>query len=189
MLTSMRPDMLRIYSISAPNLLNNAIRPTRTRKEILTLPKLFKLAGYRTYGIGKVFHENEFTLMQRADTWTVPMFSWVDKLTRAPVFSKPYEGTWIASPDVEDDFFADGQAARLAADLISDVLSPKNASSDDSPWFLAVGLWKPQYVSPARFEEEISFRSHRSWQGSMCLPQSILGCQMINHRRSLVSSH
>ena len=107
------------------------------------MPKVFKMAGYKTYGIGKVFHENEFVMMQKADTWTVPVYTWLSNMRRPPSFIQPYQGPWINDPDVADDYFADGQAARLAAELITDVLSV-DYTTQSTPWFLAVGLWKPQ---------------------------------------------
>ena len=140
-LTSVRPDQLGVYNLAVNTLQQRIQRSIRAKKEILTLPKLFKLAGYNVYGVGKIFHENEYVLMQRADTWTVPVFSWVPKLKRAPSFTKPYQGAWITSPEVEDDAFADGQAAILSANLIKDVLAPEES---ERPFFLAVGLWKPQ---------------------------------------------
>lgn len=142
-LTSLRPDALRIYNINVPNALAVRVGRSRHNKEILTLPRLFKLAGYNTYGIGKVFHENEFILMQDPKTWTAPVYTWVPKIKLGKVFPSPYPGSWIASPDVDDNFYSDGQAAILAAQLISDVLS-RDRNVSNIPWFLVVGLWKPQ---------------------------------------------
>lgn len=142
-LTSLRPDALNIYNLNTENALGIKIARSKRTREILTLPKLFKVAGYNTYGIGKIFHENEYRLMQQSDQWTVPMYSWITKLKRPPSFTKPYVGTWISSPDVRDDYFSDGQAATLAATLLRDVLD-RDFHKIGTPWFLAVGLWKPQ---------------------------------------------
>lgn len=139
-MTSLRPDTLKVYRLD-PNLLSKRVVESKQTKakEILVLPKLFRLAGYRTYGIGKLFHETEFRMFDAPDVWTEPMWTWVKGLDRPSVFPKPYVGSWITFPEVEDDFFTDGQAAKLAAGLLSDKLN-KDTSS---PWFLAVGLWKP----------------------------------------------
>jgi hypothetical protein len=142
-LTSLRPDALNIFNLNTDNALGILIARSKRSHEILTLPKLFKLAGYNTYGLGKVFHENEYRLMQQSDQWTVPMYTWMTNMKRPPSFTKPYVGTWISSPDVRDDYFSDGQAATLAATLLTDVLS-RDYERSGTPWFLAVGLWKPQ---------------------------------------------
>ncbi|KAH9255316.1 hypothetical protein BASA81_006768 [Batrachochytrium salamandrivorans] len=138
-LTSLRPDTTRVYNLYA-NSLFQYIKKTKSSKEALVIPKLFKLDGYRTYGVGKVFHETEYNLFSDTSVWTEPMYSFVAGLVRPPVFSKPYQGAWIMQPEVADDFYADGQAANLSAKLIKDVLTNGEKAE---PWFLAVGLWKP----------------------------------------------
>ena len=80
--------------------------------------------------------------MQSLETWTVPMFSWV-KLNKKPgSFDVPFRGEWVASPDVPDDALPDGQVAKIAANLLQNVLLSKNNS--DTPFFLALGFYRPQ---------------------------------------------
>ncbi|KAH9251371.1 hypothetical protein BASA81_010782 [Batrachochytrium salamandrivorans] len=146
-LTSLRPDTLRIYNVY-PNLLSKyvlASMNSKKKKETLVLPKLFKLAGYLAYGVGKVFHENEYFLMGSTQFWTEPMFSLKRNGNRKKFFRGPtYAGNWISSPDVPDEHFADGQASRFSAKLITEVLGkPPGPNTSSMPWFLAVGLWKP----------------------------------------------
>ncbi|KAH9258006.1 hypothetical protein BASA81_003569 [Batrachochytrium salamandrivorans] len=152
-LTSLRPDTLRIYTL-ASNALDTFVRKSKQTKEALVLPKLFKRSGYLTYGVGKVFHEAEHNLMSDTSVWTEPMYTSVQGLARPRAFTKPYVGAWISDPQVADDFFSDGQAARLSAGLITDVLG-KAPPPDTSPmpWFLAVGLWKPHlpWACPAQY--------------------------------------
>ncbi|KAH9248322.1 hypothetical protein BASA81_013996 [Batrachochytrium salamandrivorans] len=155
-LTSLRPDALKIYTLTS-NLLDTFVRNSKTTKEAMLLPKLFKLSGYLTYGVGKVFHEAEHNLMSDTSVWTEPMYTAVANLARPRAFTKPYVGAWISSPEVADDFFSDGQAARLGAGLITDLLG-KAPPPDTSPapWFLAVGLWKPHlpWSCPAQYFEQ-----------------------------------
>lgn len=132
-----------IYGLNQ-NVLHQYLRTTLKSKEALVLPQLFKLAGYRTYGVGKVFHEAEHNLFGDSKVWTEPMYTFIAGLLRPPVFTKPYQGSWISQPDVDDTMFSDGQAAVTAAGLILDKLSQPDADSGVvEPWFLAVGLWKP----------------------------------------------
>ena len=74
-----------------------------------------------------------------SNTWTEPLFTWMDQFPRPPSFKKPYQGSWIDFPEVEDDFFPDAQLANLSANIIVDKLAKL-----DGPWFFAVGFYKPQ---------------------------------------------
>ena len=139
-LTSLRPDKLKIWNI-APNRLTNAIQASRrTMRRIETIPEWFKQNGYDTYGSGKIFHENEYSLYYNAGLWTEPVYTWMN-LRRKPSFAKPYKGSWIDFPQVEDEFFTDGQLADLSAKLITDKLQ-----FSTKPWLFMIGFFKPQYV-------------------------------------------
>ena len=136
-LTSLRPNTLKVYNLQTNTLGKKFLKAKHSSKQLLVLPQIFKMNGYLTYGIGKIFQENEAILMGSSDLWTEPMYSWVRKLPRPPVFTKPYQGSWIQFPDVSDTFFADGQAAQLASSLLFELLAPINQTVKQ-PFFLAV---------------------------------------------------
>ena len=156
-LTSLRPDKLKIYNLR-PNSLVDAIIASKRRKRrgIETLPGWFLANGYYTYGAGKVFHENEYSLYYNPGQWTEPVYTWMNLGKRPPSFVQPYTGSWANFPDVDDLFFSDGQMANLSASLITDKLAYL-----DKPWLFAVGFYKPQYVSSLVFiSSEITDMCH-----------------------------
>ena len=147
-LTGLRPDTTNCYGLR-PNQLNSRIvnAARYAHQTLLTIPKLFKQAGYLTYGIGKVFHENEDIQMADPSTWTVPVFSWKTGWVRPPTFSSPYTGTWVSSPNVADNYFPDGQAAIFANNLI------QSLAAQNQPWAVFLGHWKPHlpFQAPAKY--------------------------------------
>jgi iduronate 2-sulfatase len=147
-LTSLRPDTLRIYGLQT-NQLNQALarHPSVGPKGVATLPQIFKQNGYLTYGVGKIFHENEFVLMQSPALWTTPVYTWLPNYDRPPTFITPYQGAWIQFPDAPDDAFSDGQAGDFSANLLTTL------ANQHQPWLLMVGLWKPHlpWRAPAKY--------------------------------------
>ena len=148
-MVSLRPDTLRIYELKANQLYTALKRFSNVGASgVAPLPQIFKQLGYNSYGIGKIFHENEFALMQSALLWNTPVFTWLSNYARPPSFTKPYQGSWIDFPTTSDTAFADGQAAQMAVGLL------QTLSADTStPFFLAVGLWKPHlpWRAPAKY--------------------------------------
>jgi len=95
-LTSLRPDTLRIYEL-ATNQLYQALKrwPSTGASGVAPLPQIFKQNGYLTYGICKIFHENEFALMQSSALWTTPVYTWLSNYARPPSFTTPYQGGYV----------------------------------------------------------------------------------------------
>lgn len=137
----------------------------------VTLPQLFKYAGYHTASIGKVFHVGHGS-RDDAASWSVPAVhdhvieyvlpeSTGGKPTREEaLFNEvPVEGNVWAyartlsrgsaweSPDVPDDAYADGRTANRAAELL------RALKSSPSPFFLAVGFARPHlpFSVPQRY--------------------------------------
>jgi iduronate 2-sulfatase len=169
-LTSLRPDTLNLYSLDENALFTRIQNWQRYQSQtVMTIPKLFKQNGYVTYGIGKVFHESEKVLMADVNTWTTPVFSWLDNWVRNPSFSKPYVGSWINNPEVQDTYFPDGQAASLASQLITTLAN--RPSTNNPPWLLMVGLWKPHlpWSAPMKYfnSQQPAFRFPGAHHGSV----------------------
>ena len=146
-LSSLRPDTTGCRGLGR-NALGIVYKSNlRSGQVLATIPRLFKDNGYLVYGVGKIFHENEDILMQDPDLWTVPVYTWKDGYARPPTFTTPYQGAWIASPSVPDNFFPDGQAGVFSRSLINSLVN------QTKPWALFVGLWKPHmpWAAPQRF--------------------------------------
>lgn len=140
--------------------------------DAVTLPQLFKQAGYRAESHGKVFHVGHGT-HDDAASWSVPpqkdkVIEYLDpastdggKPTREEaLFNEiPVEGdvwkyaatlargaAW-ESPDVPDDAYADGRTAKRAAKRLAEL------KSSASPFFLAVGFARPHlpFSVPKRY--------------------------------------
>lgn len=137
----------------------------------ITLPQLFKQAGYRSEAIGKVFHVGHGS-HDDAASWSVPpqkdhVIEYVDPAstggepTREEALFReiPVEGdiwnyasglargpAW-ESPDVPDDAYADGRTAQRASQRLGEL------KAGASPFFLAVGFARPHlpFSVPKRY--------------------------------------
>ncbi|MEI8087880.1 MAG: sulfatase-like hydrolase/transferase [Paludibacter sp.] len=73
LLTGMRPDYTQIWDC------DTQIRDIHP--DIVTLPQYFKMNGYETSGIGKIFHEKS-VIESDPLSWSVPYLSPVDKFSK-----------------------------------------------------------------------------------------------------------
>ncbi|GEP46076.1 sulfatase [Brevifollis gellanilyticus] len=157
LLTSLRPQTLGIYELS-----------TNFRKgapDAITLPQLFKNNGYRTEGMGKIFHVGHGNVNDDA-SWSVPYFTpksgtyvlpengappeaQAEKKTNPKVEAwKLARGAPTESADVSDNRYGDGMVADEAVKRL-DAAKQK----PDEPFFLAVGFVKPHlpFVAPKKY--------------------------------------
>lgn len=116
----------------------------------VTLPQVFKQAGYTTLSNGKIFHFGTDTAER----------SWSEKAWHAPqghatnldpessaTKSKDGRNRIYESPDVADDAYPDGKtAARTIADL-------QRLKKDGKPFFLACGFLRPHlpFYAPKKY--------------------------------------
>ncbi len=143
-LTGLKVDTLGFYDL-----------PTHFRErhpDIVTLPQLFKRAGYQAHGIGKIFHNF------RQDKWKGDAVSWTspqrlhygshsDDLAVVDG-ERPADQVRIPRAeklDVPDDAYLDGRIAKAAIEQLGKV--------KDEPFFLGVGFWKPHlpFNAPAKY--------------------------------------
>ena len=136
MLTGLRPDTLKVWDL-----------PTHfrdTHPNVVTLPQLFKQQGYHAQGIGKVFHNWRQDKWQGdAASWSVPaVMHYNSHYNDKPVL----EGTLppdlsnhklTECRDVPDEAYFDGRIATQAIQAL------KQYKEERTPFFLAVGFWKP----------------------------------------------
>jgi len=137
LLTGLQPDTLRVWDLRT--------HFRQNYPHAVTLPQMFMKSGYHAQCVGKIFHN------WRQDDWKGDPTSWsvpsvlhynthgndkpkVDgKLP--PNLASGQNGTECR--DVPDNAYYDGRVADAAIDTLHQV------SKADSPFFLAVGFWKP----------------------------------------------
>lgn len=157
LLTSLRPQTLGIYELS-----------TNFRKAApgaVTLPQLFKNNGYRTEGMGKIFHVGHGNVNDEA-SWSVPHFNpkgggYVLPENGAPpeAAAKKKENPKVESwklprgaptenADVPDNRYGDGMIAEEAMKRLAEA-----KQKPDEPFFMAVGFLKPHlpFVAPKKY--------------------------------------
>ncbi|XP_067667595.1 iduronate 2-sulfatase-like [Haliotis asinina] len=149
LLTSRRPDTSHIWS--------NGLYFRRYGGNFTTLPEYFKQNGYRTIGMGKVFHPGEMSGNDDPVSWTDPYIHADDDYIRADnlLIEAVSEERAKARP------LTDQLLAEYAIQALKEV-APK-ARSGEQPFFLAVGFRKPHITwnFPARFKEYYPLESLR----------------------------
>jgi iduronate 2-sulfatase len=159
LLTGMRPTTLGIYDLG-----------TNFRKaapETVTLPQYFRQHGYRSEGLGKIFHVGHGNDEDQA-SWSAPF--WKERvvayalpesratntLTREEAFfandPRPAaalpRGAAYEAADVPDDAYADG---KIADEAIRRLRAFR--ARPETPFFLAVGFVKPHlpFCAPKKY--------------------------------------
>ncbi len=136
LLTGLRPSTLGIWNLQT--------HFRQVRKNIITLPQLFKNNGYFAQGIGKIFHNwRQDDFKGDRPSWSVPQVMHYNSHGRdkAQVQGK-LPPNHAKTPrceirDVPDEAYFDGRIANLAVDAL------KELKDNKQPFFLAVGFWKP----------------------------------------------
>lgn len=157
LLCGLRPQTLGIYDLGT--------NFRKSRPDAVTLPQRFKAAGYRTEGLGKIFHVGHGNT-EDAASWSVPHWKANvvayarneskanDGLTREEALfanksaqNLPKGAAWEAA-DVPDETYPDGALAREAVKRLEAA-----AGRPGEPFFLAVGFLKPHlpFVAPQRY--------------------------------------
>ncbi|XP_052282270.1 iduronate 2-sulfatase-like [Dreissena polymorpha] len=138
LLTSRRPDTTHVYTIG-PYF-------RKVGGNFTTLPEYFKINGYASIGMGKVFHPGKSSGGDDPISWTEPYFHGV------PNF-ETNQNSWVAVPDeqLKKEPLIDEQLADHAVKTLRKV-APK-AISGEQPFFVAVGFHKPHlpFVFPKSF--------------------------------------
>ncbi|MEQ8763263.1 MAG: sulfatase [Planctomycetota bacterium] len=155
-LTGRRPESLGIFDLDRTL--------TATAPDVVTLPQHFKSLGYRTMGIGKVFHHEE----DRPESWSEPAQrpvadNWHSPANRMLIRQKELraQGAGVSedalrraslgppterSLTLDEDHF-DGQVAAEALRTL------ESLAVDPRPFFLAVGFSRPHlpFNAPAPY--------------------------------------
>lgn len=166
MLTGLRPDTLGVHDLQTD------FRKAR-RPEAVTLPQCFKQQGYRTIGLGKIFHN----IFPDAPSWHEDLH--IDGYPFDPdaVYRSPEEvarlaarqqqiraagnerrfidryGQWYLksgateAPDVPDDAYYDGAQTTLAIGQLAKLAAARE------PFFFGIGYYRPHlpFNAPKRY--------------------------------------
>ncbi len=157
LLTGLRPQTLGIYDLGT--------NFRRSRPDAVTLPQHFKQHGWRTEGLGKIFHVGHGNT-EDATSWSVPhwranVVAYALSESKAPsgltreealFANKPAKdlprGAPYESANVPDNTYPDGA---LADEAIRRLQLAKERPND--PFFLAIGFVKPHlpFVAPKKY--------------------------------------
>jgi len=135
LLTGLRPDATGVWNLT-----------THFREnipEVVTLPQHFKAHGYRSVGLGKIYHGGLDDAQSWSEPWWEPEsaggFNYLLRENIALAAKHPQgKGPAYEKADVPDNAYADGQLADRAIGKLREFARKK-----DSPFFLAVGFTKP----------------------------------------------
>ena len=144
LLTGRRPDTIRVWDLQT--------HFREAMPDIVSLPQLFRLDGYHTRSIGKIYHGNGPAAKDPL-AWSEPPLLDVDtgaKLNYADPANREATGKKRAayeSPAVDDDLYVDGHVAKGAIAALGEL------SVGETPFFLAVGFKKPHlpFNAPKRY--------------------------------------
>lgn len=146
LMTGLRPTTIGIYDLETFFRIG--------RPDAVTVGEWFKSHGWRTEGLGKIFHEGGSN-RDDAQTWSVPHWkpraSYYGKDAPVDIAGEPGgRGVAFYKAPGKDDDYSDG---RLAAEAVRRLENA--AKREDSPFFIAVGFAKPHlpFVAPAPYWE------------------------------------
>ena len=134
LLTSRRPATTQVYDLST------YFRTSPGQANATTLPQYFKNKGYRTAGMGKIFHPGSASGNDNdAISWTEPYFQ---PLNTGQFRAKDKSWDEINQPETS---FPDGQVASNAVQTLQSLAGER--------FFVAVGFYKPHlpFVVPPGF--------------------------------------
>lgn len=144
LLSGRRPDSIRVWDLRAEF--------RETAPDVVTLPEHFKLNGYRTQAIGKIYHDGK----RDAASWNEPeLHIFVPKREdyRLAENRSPHKGSKAAATefvDAPEREYPDGKVADAAVDSLKKFAA---RAPDAPPFFLAVGFRKPHapFTAPKHY--------------------------------------
>lgn len=122
--------------------------------QIETIPQYFKQNGYHSVGIGKIYHNwgEQFKDGDPSSWSETPFYHWAPHYQDWYVAGRPYQwhsdldkGPAVQREDVPDEAYIDGRIANAAVNKLREL--------QETPFFLAVGFWKPHlpYNAPKKY--------------------------------------
>ncbi|MBN1442153.1 MAG: sulfatase, partial [Planctomycetes bacterium] len=153
LLTGLRPDSTKVYDLET--------HFRTTVPDVVTLPEQFRTHGYRSVGLGKIFHGglNDDRSWDQYDAasgpgWFLPENKELLEQKRREARAKGLKGTQLSravrgpaweSADVPDSEYPDG--------ILTDAAIRQLRELKDKPFFLAVGYRKPHlpFIAPKKY--------------------------------------
>ncbi len=138
LLTGRRPDTNHVWRI-APD------QYWRTFTYATTIPQYFKENGYRSIGMGKIFHPGAPSSNDDVKySWSLPYFHGKNKVKNG--------NSWHSFENISDNDLRDGQIGDKAVETLREI--KQNCTKGDSiPFFLATGFHKPHlpFFAPSKY--------------------------------------
>lgn len=150
------PSRTSIMTGRRPHEINILTNPPHFRgryPRITTLPEHFKANGYHAVGIGKIYHNWGQSIHGDPQSWSEPETNhWAAHYHDWYIPGRPYQmhfdikkGPAVQCEDVPDEAYVDGRTANAAVNKLRELR--------ETPFFLAVGFWKPHlpYNAPKKY--------------------------------------
>ncbi len=144
-MTGQRPQQLKIWS--------NEPHFRGMHAKTVTIPEHFKNNGYRSIGIGKIFHNWGQAIHGDPQSWSEPEVNhyaahYHDWYVPGRAYETHFDlkkGPAVQSVDVPDEAYLDGRTTNAAINKLRELR--------ETPFFLAVGFWKPHlpYNAPKKY--------------------------------------
>ncbi len=177
LMTSVRPTEKRF--------INFLSRAETDAPGAVSLPQIFKQAGYLTVSNGKVFHHSDDL---DEESWSKP--AWRPSIRHEKFLhpdSKKFThehkgfgllGPWYESADVEDAAYFDGQVARRTIRDLNEL------AKQNKPFFLAAGFFRPHlpFYAPTPYfdmHKHTQFKAHSVRSDPLNAPKSLKGSREI----------
>lgn len=179
LLTGRRPDTTEV--------LNNGVCPFTVNPQHagwISLPQYFRLNGFTTAGLGKIWHPNiceGAALGEQAASWSLPYYHapcislgsifngscFEDFPFKLPGGGRKVIGAYANASATTDDDTPDGMIATHAVETLTKLAGQRKASG--KPFFVAVGFHKPHlpHIAPKRYFdmypiEKVSLPKHEA---------------------------
>ena len=139
LLTGRRPDTNHVWEI-APD------QYWRMFTNATTIPQYFKENGYRSIGMGKIFHPGAPSGNDDIKySWSLPYFHGENKV-------KVNHTSWHSFENISDSDLRDGQVADNAIKTLKEI-KQNRTDGDNTPFFLATGFHKPHlpFYAPSKY--------------------------------------
>lgn len=146
LLTSRRPDTTQVHTIEDRYWRN-------VSGELVTIPQFFKASGYRSVGIGKVFHHGPGSNHDDPPSWSEAYYS-VPKESKVHYSDRLHSWRAVLPDERLDRPLPDDYVADRAVETIRALgAGPADPAVARKPFFVAVGFYKPHlpFVFPQQY--------------------------------------
>ena len=165
-----RSSMMVGLRAEQTSITDNETRLRQKMTDVMTMPQLFKDAGWQTHAFGKLFHLGGGKDAEQKALWMDAGRSWhtAQAFEATPLGRKMIDGrnvtdgalNWCqwGAADGNDDDQPDGQIAAATVAMIEKL--------DDTPWFIGCGFMKPHdpFIAPKKYFDLYPPESLNPWR-------------------------